>query len=175
MKDVSEEVWKPVPGYESLYEVSSHGNFKSLCGPCGPREKMLNPSKVNTNSAYLRVCFSKNGIPLYFLAHRIVAIAFLGAPVGPRRFVNHKNFKRNDNNINNLEWVTVKENSAHTIASGRWPRRDGECAGNAKLNWEKVEKIRRLAANGTPRKHLAKVFGVTISNINHIVIKRSWI
>lgn len=108
------EVWKDVKGYEGLYQVSNLGQIKSLgrwvkhTGWRFEEEKILKPSK--TNAGYLYVQLSKNSIGKKFKVHRLVAEAFIPNPDNLPT-INHRNENKCDNRADNLEWMTVKDNS----------------------------------------------------------------
>lgn len=90
------EIWKDIKGYEGLYEVSNLGRVKS-------KRKILKP----INGEYLKVGLSKNGIQKTLYIHRLVAETFLGKS---NLQVNHKDEDKHNNNIENLEFVTHREN-----------------------------------------------------------------
>lgn len=90
------EIWKDIKGYEGLYQVSSLGRVKS-------KRKILKA----INGEYLKVGLSKNGIQKTLYVHRLVAETFLGEN---KLQVNHKDEDKHNNNIENLEFVTHKEN-----------------------------------------------------------------
>lgn len=111
------ECWKPIKGYEGLYEVSCIGNVKRLESIVIVRkpnkittrtypEKML---KQNPSNGYKIVSLSKDGIAKNVLVHRLVAEAFIPNP-NKYSCVNHKDETRDNNNINNLEWCTSQYN-----------------------------------------------------------------
>lgn len=113
------EVWKPLPGYEEEYEVSSSGRLKSLGRPrkvfgndwtYSPQPKIikLRPRKLD---GYVQ--YSIRG--KLVLVHRAVAKAFIPNPENKPE-VNHKNGVRHDNRVENLEWVTSSENNKHKFS-----------------------------------------------------------
>lgn len=106
-----EEVWKDIKGYEGMYQVSSIGRIKSIeridCSGRCRKEKMLTPDKLK--KGYLRIGLSRNGLIERFLVHRLVAEAFIPNPEN-KPCIDHINCKRSDNRVENLRWVTTKEN-----------------------------------------------------------------
>ena len=119
------EIWKPVVGFENLYEVSNMGRVKSLertvwsglnggCYITIP-ERILKPRKA---SGYLQVALYKDGKGKWCLVHRLVASAFIPNPQGLPE-VNHISEDKADNNLENLEWVSPKENVNHGTRNKR--------------------------------------------------------
>lgn len=109
MKDTLIEIWKDVVGYEGLYQVSNLGNVKSLNYRSKGISKIL---KYSLLYGYPSLSLTKDGIYKTYRIHRLVAIAFIDNPNNKPQ-VNHKNGNRADNSLNNLEWVTNKENVIH--------------------------------------------------------------
>lgn len=119
------EIWRPIAGYEGLYEISSHGRVKSLSRRDARgalrREKFLKPG--TTTDGYKQVSLNLDGKARPFLVHRLVASAFLDNP-DALPIVNHKNGARTDNRADNLEWCTQLHNVRHSIEHlGRKPPR----------------------------------------------------
>lgn len=115
------EVWKDIPGYEGLYQVSDLGKIKSLNFKKSGRERLLNGCLLNTG--YLQVKLSKQRISSAFLAHQIVAMAFLDHyPKSRKIVVNHINFNRVDNRLSNLEITTQRKNAnrKHLISKSKY-------------------------------------------------------
>lgn len=119
------ENWKPVLGYEGLYEVSDQGRVRSVetivkssCRNGGTR---IRPSKIlraaKKSNGYLSVDLGRDGKIKTRAVHRIVAEAFLPAEPGKTQ-VNHKNLNKLDNRPVNLEWCTPGENIRHAHENG---------------------------------------------------------
>lgn len=109
-----EEVWKPVVGFEGLYEVSNLGNVASLFDNYQRRRAIPLMLRQSTDAGgYLYVNVYKNKIAKKIKVHRLVAQAFIPNPEN-KKCVNHFNAIRTDNRVENLEWVTHKENVHHT-------------------------------------------------------------
>lgn len=68
---------------------------------------------VEPSTGYMRVGARIDGALHNLSVHRAIAIAFLGNPL-PGQVVNHLNEDRTDNRLENLEWVSQKENIAHS-------------------------------------------------------------
>lgn len=76
--------------------------------------------------------------------HRLIAEAFIGPPPTTQHEVNHKNGVRCDNRVENLEWVTRRENARHAIeVLGRESRKGIPWSQKARATWEKQTEIRK--------------------------------
>ena len=112
-KEYLNEIWRPIKGYEGLYEVSNLGRVKSIRFG---KEKIMS-SKAKGNK-YLKIMLSKNKTYKRFYVHRLVAEAFLEIPEelkhlkGTRYLqVNHKDENKLNNSVENLEYCTAKYNT----------------------------------------------------------------
>lgn len=99
---MKKEIWKPIKGYEGLYEVSNLGRVKSL-----RRNSIL---KAVLHNGYLIVSLRNNGITQQCRVHRLVAEAFILNPYN-LPCVNHKDEIKTNNKVDNLEWCSVKYNT----------------------------------------------------------------
>ena len=101
------EVWKPIIGYESEYEVSSQGRFRSFPKHSHKSVRIYLGNK--DSRGYRRVVLCRNGEEHTFYAHRLVAIHFIDNP-NNFPYINHKNQDKSDNRVENLEWCDAKYN-----------------------------------------------------------------
>lgn len=105
------ENWRPVVGYEGLYEVSDLGNVRSLkSGRWRNEQRILIPWKV---CGYLRVQLTKDRIRKHIFVHRLVAEAFVPNP-NNLETVNHRDEDKTNNSASNLEWMTRADNTAYS-------------------------------------------------------------
>lgn len=102
------EVWKDIPGYEGLYQVSDQGRVKSLGNDKSRREKILKPGKVG--DGYLKVDLCKGGKRKNCLVSLLVWEVFNG-PIPPGMQVNHNDEVKTNNKLENLSLMTPKENT----------------------------------------------------------------
>ena len=100
-----EEVWKDIRGYEGLYQVSNVGRVKRV-----KTGRIL--KGIFSGYGYVQVDLSKEGCTSKKLIHRLVAQAFI-PNVDNKLEVNHINEDKTNNRVDNLEWVTRKENNNH--------------------------------------------------------------
>ena len=100
------EIWKDCKGYEGLYQVSSLGRVWSV-----RKQRYLSQNrKTGSNEGYMEVVLiAKNGKKKYERVHRLVALAFLDNP-NSFPVVNHLNSIKDDNRVENLEWMTRGDN-----------------------------------------------------------------
>lgn len=165
------ESWRPVKGFEGVYEVSSHGRIRSLHARWRTI-RMLQP-KLN-GDGYPEVHLRFNGISRLRRVHRLVAEAFLGpAPKGKSQ-VNHLDLVKNNNHVSNLEYVSNDENMAHAAAAGLFR---GTSNAAARLTEDQVRQIRSEYIFGTPAngtRALARKFGMSQYAVHRVVSNRSW-
>lgn len=105
-RDLEKEHWKPIEGYEGLYEVSSIGRIKTVAGKWR-KEKIR--KTYTYKKGYIRVVLSKGNKLHTYQVHRLVAQAFLPNP-NNLPVVNHKDRNPSNNCVDNLEWCTHQYN-----------------------------------------------------------------
>lgn len=106
-----QERWKDIRGYEGLYQVSDLGKVKTL-----RKNKILKPGKAG--KGYLFVSLVKNSVREKRYVHRLVLETFnpredMDIKINGRSFLNvdHINNIKTDNRLENLQWLTPKQNT----------------------------------------------------------------
>lgn len=117
------EIWKPVVGYEGLYEVSNYGRIRSIDRVVFQQGRnqiyrgRIMATFIN-NSGYEAIRLSKGNKKKWMLIHRIVAEAFLPNP-NSLPYVNHKDETKTNNSVDNLEWCSLEYNVNYGTSTRR--------------------------------------------------------
>ena len=152
---MNKEIWKDIPTYEGLYQVSNLGRVKSLRFG---KEKILAPSPTD-KTGHLMVVLHKNGKRKCAKVHQLVMFAFTGErPEG--KVVMHLDSNPQNNELSNLRWGTNVENSIEAARQGK--------IGRQKLKAKDVEEIRALLEQGASTKDIAEKYGITDRNVRYI-------
>lgn len=159
------EQWKPVEGYEGLYEISDHGRVKSVRYP-----KQHVMTVCLTQNGYGKVTLSNKGKKSCSI-HRTVAQMFIPNPYNNPE-VNHIDGNKLNNQVSNLEWATSSENQKHAFDTGLQVSRKGE-DGSSILTNDQVLYI-RAHAHEHYSKHFADMFGVKRQAIDDIISGKNW-
>ena len=127
IRGVVSEEWRPVPGFEGQYEVSSLGRVRGLARPVtqmsrhGTPFTRLIPARVlrpgKASNGYFTVMLGRTGGSR--CVHELVAEAFHG-PRPPGHDTRHKDGSRDNNRADNLEWGTRSQNIEDAIKLGTW-------------------------------------------------------
>lgn len=105
------EQWRPVVGYEGLYEVSNFGRIASLHYRHSNKRVEIRPFN---QCGYLRIRLAKDGVNKKMFVHQIVASAFIDNPLGFSE-IDHINGIKDDNRVENLRWCTHMVNIANPV------------------------------------------------------------
>ena len=104
------EIWKDIPGYDGVYQVSSLGRVKSNRFN---KERLLTPSPHK--DGYLKVGLSKDKKLRSFTIHKLVMLTFVGDSELP---IDHINFIKTDNRLLNLRYISHRENTSRSKKNG---------------------------------------------------------
>lgn len=185
------EIWHDIEGFDGKYQVSNLGRVRSFAYK---NERILSLQKLS--GGYFGVCLSKENKRHTYLIHRLVASAFIPNPQNKKE-VNHKNGKKSDNMVDNLEWATPKENMQHALQNGLlktvikpmldgWQnkkeeiikkviqRSAGENSPNHKWTNHQIMQIRKLFREGIKVCEIARKYKVHHSTISSIVKGKAW-
>lgn len=115
------EIWKDIPGYEGLYQVSDKGRVKSLERPvtCFGKCVRLQPERIlkpiNSGSGYYVVVLSDGKNRKTWYIHQLVLFAFVGPKQNENDQVNHIDENPHNNSLCNLEYCDPKTNVRHSL------------------------------------------------------------
>lgn len=182
------EIWKPVIGYEGLYEVSNLGKFKSIdrvvyqyksrTGTGIKKGKLLKPWQ-SKGYFYIKLC-KPDCKEKTTLLHRVVAIAFLSNPHNLPE-VNHKDGDKRNNSVSNLEWCSSQYNSKHAVENGLANPPKGENHANSVLTEKIVIQIRSIyKKNGTEYRKkysyrkIGKMFNISPVTVGWVINRKTW-
>lgn len=180
------EEWRPIAGYEGLYEVSNQGRVRSLDRICQDKNGLAKRFKGRILSASIKQneygCYAVVGLPSANASgrtSRYVAHLVLEAFGGPRPAgmeCCHCDGDSLNNNANNLRWGTPKENSLDKYSHGTvlWGSKNHQ----ARLTEPQVLEIRakyiRYSKTKSNSRQLAEEYGVGIQVIGKIVRRERW-
>ena len=172
-------IWKDVVGYEGYYEVSNTGlvrsvdrTVKSRWGT--PKKLKGKPMKTYTNRyGYEMIILTCLGKQKHHSIHQMVGKAFMENPESLET-INHKDGNKLNNFVDNLEWMSFKENRAHAYTTGLASSK-GVRNSKAKLSdIQVVEIVNRYKAGQILQKQLAVEYGVHLSTIQRIINGKAW-
>jgi dTDP-4-dehydrorhamnose 3,5-epimerase-like enzyme len=160
---IKSEMWRPITGYESLYEVSTFGRVRKKEGEAVAISNSQRNSKI--------VQLHKDKKNKTFSVHRLVAKAFLPLVPGKNE-VCHQDGNWENNHVTNLKWGTRLDNELDKIRHGTVNR--GERNGGEKLSEKEVLEIHTLSLNGVSNKELAIKYTIAEKHISAILNFRVW-
>lgn len=169
---MKKEQWKIIEECP-IYLISNTGKVKNL--------KYLKTKKYYLRRGYKRIDLydAKNKRCLKRSVHRLVAENFIPNPLNKPQ-VNHIDGDKLNNNIENLEWATAQENTAHAIGAGltdssKTQYLKGEEISSSKITEEEVIKLREMYDSGEfILRELSEHFDLSIATVWHITKRNTW-
>lgn len=158
-------MWKQIENYD--YEINPEGTVRRIS-----TKKVKKSFKRLDGYIGIQLYKSKTEIKNFQL-HRLIAIAFIENPE-KKDVINHKDSNRENNSLDNLEWVTKKENNKHAYEFG-YASNKGSKNGFSVLTEEKVLEIRkRRIENNLSYRMLSELYNVSRATIIAIIQRKSW-
>jgi len=154
---------KLIPGF-TCYYIDKEANIYSTKGG---KIKKLKPCP--NYSGYMLVTLDGKSYRL----HRLIAKTYLNL-FDDSLVVNHLDFNKANNKLDNLEVITYKENSIHARLAGRYNKPSGEKNGMAKHTDEFILKIRRMCELGLHDKEVGDILALSSKDVNRIRLRRRW-
>ena len=156
---------KDVPGFEGLYAVTEDGRvWNHHLGKWIPPFYVTGYPAVGLKNS--------NGYRRKYLVHRLIALTYIPKP---ELVVNHRNGNKRDNRLENLEWLTTKENNWHAIRTDLVGHAQGERCASARLKDVDVLEMRRLREEERlTYKEIAARFKYDESNVSRIINRQLW-
>ena len=176
MEALPSETWRDIPGFEGMYQASTHGRVRSL-----DREVPRKGSTFRLKGRVLRPFASKTSGYLYVSlgakqragVHTAVLSAFVSTCLDGMECC-HKDGDKYNNAVSNLRWGTHAENEQHKRRHGT--QNIGARNGSSKLRSLDVVAIRQEYAKGGVRlEDLGARYGVTASTIGYIIRRKTWV
>jgi len=163
-KDLPNEEWRDVVGYEGLYQVSNYGRVKSF------HKDKIKILKFGVGiGGYLRVVLCKDFKKKNRFVHVLVAQAFIPNPENKPE-VNHDDGNKFNCHVSNLFWATSSENKKHAVEHGLM--KSGCEHFRAKFTAEQVREIRRDCVPGDPERGF-RAFAEKF-NVTHRIIRDAY-
>lgn len=174
------EIWKDIQGFETRYQISDEGRVKSLSrrvpngkGFINKVERILK-SRLSFKGYPCIDLNTHEGVKKNIVIHRLVAQAFIPNPENKPQ-VNHIDGNKQNNAVENLEWVTNSENMKHATINGLRHKPTGSKNHWAKLDENKVVEIReKYKKGGIRQQDLAKEYNICEELVQGITTYRFW-
>jgi hypothetical protein len=161
---LDKEEWRPVVGFEGIYEVSSWGRVKRVKACMGATVgRILKPAVTSCGYPFVVLTDAPTNRRQPVMVHHLVTDAFLG-PRPPLLDRNHIDGVKSNNHASNLEYVTRRYNLEHAAKLHLSKR---------KLSDDDVRAIRQRAGTESYAK-LSRAFGITVSVVDKIIKRRMY-
>lgn len=150
---MNKEIWKDIPNYEGLYQVSNLGYIKKIWKS---KDTICKPSF--DSHGYKQIVLTKNNKRKLYKVHRLVALAFINNPNNYEE-LNHKDENKTNNEVSNLEWCDRKYNC-------NYGNRNYKCTRHRLHRIAQYNKQNDLVGEYPSLKEAEKITGIKYQNIS---------
>lgn len=184
------EIWREIKEYKGYYEVSNLGRFRSMNRTVIRKDgrRVFYEGKIINGTisrdGYIDVKLSKNGKSETRKLHRLIAQTFIPMDDYTNLEVNHIDYNRMNNKIDNLEWVSHIDNVRHSSKNGNYKGNTEGCKnGRANYTEEEIKYMRDLYDEGKTVMEIIKILFPTLtykerknkwSRIKEIVTRKTY-
>jgi hypothetical protein len=178
------EVWKAIPKFEGYYEASNLGRVRSIPriivrkNRWGKITEFTHKGRIlssdnKVSNGYRGLILSKgDAIQYSFKVHQLIVRTFNPLENETGYVINHKDGNKENNAVDNLEWITQSQNMSHAVSHGNF--KGGYVGLKSKLTPDIVLDIFQDCLSGGKTKDLASKYGVSLSTIHEIRTKNTW-
>lgn len=154
------------------YIISSYGRIFSI-NYAGKANNVKQLTTHVSNTGYERICISYKKMAINLSIHRVVASAFINNKDSLINFeVNHKDGNKLNNCVENLEWVTPKENVKHAFEFNLC--KCGENHARSKYTNKQIIHVCELLTHNIKMKDIMEITNVSFVTIKDILYRKSW-
>lgn len=168
------EIWVDINGVNGKYQVSNMGRVQSFYKMIGHETRwrllVAHPDK----KGYLRIGIQIGDKKVTQKVHRLVAQHFI-SNVDNKEQVNHKDFNKANNHVDNLEWVTNSENQKHSYGNNSERHiMKGEENYFSKLKETDIVEIFKLKKEGYSGEYLGNKYNILTKHVFNILRREAW-
>ena len=164
------EIWKDIPNYDGIYQVSNLGRVKGLPRTSSKGQKLnggIRKLQVS-KKGYVECILCKEGKQKLFRVHQLVAMAFLEhKPSGMDIVIDHLDNNKLNNNVNNLQAVTSRENTSRYIKKINGSVAGVSVAGNGWSSFICIDGKQHYLGFSKTKKEASKKYNQALKNINN--------
>ncbi|MFT3740068.1 MAG: HNH endonuclease [Breznakibacter sp.] len=171
LRRISDEEWRELSFTDKKYEISNYGRVRSFCYDKS-EGRIVKPGNIKGfNNVSLRV----DGRKRSYLVHKLTAEYFIPRDSEDQSVVIHLDWNKQNNHINNLQWVTREESykRMHQLLQ-ETRKKAGKVVTSSKLKPEDVRVLKGMLEKGVKQSVIAKLFRISEMQVTRIKRNENW-